>query len=247
MANSCTAGETIHIRGTPPSLFSVLKLDDFEPGPLTIDLQLPLVTRKASLPSAKISLIKGTDLARCKLRLDRMTPPGTYKGTVEIQKQNLPLVVEVESSKQIQLFPKYANLEAHPEERKRFCLTIINTGNVPFEIPRKDAFGLYDQMGVDMAVGKVFKKRNDKSKNSVDYLMKKLQDGYGGIVVLELKSCAGKLEPGESRELSIEIHMPDDVIPGRSYWGLWKICDYNFKFEFDITADSDRTGKHKRH
>jgi hypothetical protein len=240
-------GDAIHIRGTPPSLFSILQLEDASPGPLTLELQLPLIKRNASLPTAKLSRIKGTDLARCKLRLDRMTPPGIYKGTVEIQKQHIPLVVEVESRRQLRLFPKYANLEASRGSQQKFRLTMINAGNVPFEIPKLSAFGLYDQMGVDTAVGKVFNKKSAEHGSLVEHLMQQLQQGYGGIVKLDLGQGAGELNPGEVRELEIDIHIPDDVVPGRPYWGLWKICDYNFKFEIDITAAADPNVKHREH
>ena len=240
-------GDAIHIRGTPPSLFSILRLDDASPGPLNIELQLPLLNRDTSLPSAKVSRIKGTNLARCKLRLDRMTPPGIYKGTVEIQKQHIPLVVEVESRRQLRLFPKLAYLEANRGSQQKFRLTMINVGNVPFVIPKLSAFGLYDQMGVDTAVGKVFRKKSAEHGPLVEYLMEQLQEGYGGIVKLGLGQGAGDLNPGEVRELEIEIKIPDDVVPGHSYWGLWTICDYNFKFEIDITSTADSDDEHQRH
>lgn len=247
MATSTLKDETIHVRGTPPSLFSILRLDDASPGPLNIVLQLPQINRNASLPSAKLSRIKGTDMARCKLRLDRMTPPGIYQGTVEIQKQHIPLVVEVESRRQLRLFPKLANLEASPGSQQKFRLTMINLGNVPFTIPKLAAFGLYDQMGVDTAVGKVFKKKSAEQGSLVEHLMAQLQQGYGGIVKLDLSEGAGDLKPGDVRELEIDIHIPDEVVPDRSYWGLWKICDYNFKFEIDITSTADPNVKQLRH
>lgn len=237
----------IHIRGTPPNLFAAMQLTAAQARAVSVSLDTPGKAIKnifeLTPPAVQVSALGNVGVCRLHLRLPRNTPPGTYRGTVEIDEQTQPLVVEVEPRKRISIFPKRTTIRGKAGERVEFSLTLLNLGNVPLDVPKVSGFGLYHKKGLDLAVGSAFHKNLDKGERRIDSFMEALQDGYGGVVTLKLREGAGTLETGDSRDVTAVLQIPSQAVPGNEYWGLWSMYDYNYKIEIEVLPDDQKKRK----
>lgn len=250
MVRATRSDGVIHIRGTPPNLFAALRLTASQAQAISVSLDTPsTIIKKAfelappAVHASPVGDMGDASVTRLHLRLPKTTPPGTYHGTMKIEDQTQPIVVEVEPRKRISIFPKRATVCRKAGERAELYLTLINLGNVPLTIPKVSGFGLYNKKGVDLAVGGAFQKKLDKDERRIDSFMEALQDGYGGIVKLKVREGAGTLEPGDSRDVTVDFQVPSQVVPGNEYWGLWSMYDYNYKIEIEVLPDDTKKRK----
>ena len=168
MVKAVKRGETVHIRGTPPNLSSVLRLSQPVPGPVPVSLDLPKKALEVAPLSALVSPLGDDGVTCIHLQLPRTTPPGTYRGTLEIEAQRKLLVVEVEPRTRIRILPKRATIQSQPGKRAELKLTLINLGNVTFEVPKASGFGLYHKEGVDLAIGSAFLTELGENERRID-------------------------------------------------------------------------------
>ncbi len=241
MATTTGNNAGIRIRGTPPNLFAALKTKAAQAQAISITLDTPdSATRKAferNPPEVQTTPASDLNFTRLHLRLPKTMPPGTYHGTVEIENHKQELEIEVEPKKRLSIIPKRTEVNCAPGERVEFCVTLINRGNVSLSIPKVSGFGLYNKKGLDMAVGTAFQKKPEKDESRIDSFMDALQQGYGGVVKLNIQEGAGSLEPGDMREIKIIMHVPSQLSTGNEYWGIWTLHDYNYKIEIDVLSD----------
>jgi len=239
--------DSVRIRGMPPSLFTAITVPGACSGSVTVSFDLPDTSvRKAfefAPPTAQLSPLSETGANRLHLRLPRTLPPGTYEGMVQIDAEPRPLIVEVEARKRISIFPRRVEIRAVPGGSTDLCLTLLNMGNVALEVPRAAGFGIYAKDGVDLAIGRMFRQGAEGKTSAAERFMDALGDGYGGVVKLRVEKGWGRLEPGMSRAVELVLQVPTQAAPGRKYWGLWVLHEYNFKIELDIVSESRKPRK----
>lgn len=235
MATASKSTEGIRIRGTPPSLFAAMRIPASQANAISVSLDTPDARLKKAFASAPLVIhadpIGDAGVSRLHLELPKTMPPGTYTGSLAIEDKTQPLILEVEPRRRIRFYPKRAFVCSKAGERVELCLTMINMGNVALTIPKVSGFGLYHKQGMDHAIGSAFQKKLEKDERRIDGFMEALQEGYGGIVTLKVREGAGTLEPGDSRDLTIDFQVPPQVKQGNEYWGIWSLYDYNFKLE----------------
>ncbi|UCH64118.1 MAG: hypothetical protein JSU77_06785 [Fidelibacterota bacterium] len=241
MTAAAESRETIHIRGAPPHLSAVLPLRRPVSGPVSASVDLPKKVAEMAPLSARVSLLGHAGLTHLHLKLPRNTPPGAYQGAVEIEDQRKLLIVEVEPRARIRVIPKRATIQSQAGKTADLKITLINMGNVALEVPKTSSFCIYQQRGVDLAIGRTFQAELDKNERRIDRLMEELREGYGGVVKLKIKMGAGKLEPGDARDLDIVLQLPAQVVAGCSYWGSWPLFGYNFKIDIEITPENKKS------
>ena len=204
--------------------------------PLSVKLPLP---ESATMPTtAWIEPLGNAGLNCIQVELPESTPPGDYRGTVEIGKQQCSIVLEISPRVELRILPATSMVDAQPGARNEFGLTIINVGNVPVEVPKATAFGIYDKQGLDFAIGSAFTAESSGEQRRIDRLMDDMSAGHGGVAQLKVADGAGVLEPGEARELTMELRIPKKAVPGHSYWGIWTLRDFNYKIEIDVTSET---------
>ena len=76
----------------------------------------------------------GVDARRATLRLPRTTPPGTYRGSAEIEGRKVAIVAEVERRPRLEADPRRIVVEVAPGATATVSLTLLNTGNVPCDV-----------------------------------------------------------------------------------------------------------------
>jgi hypothetical protein len=230
--------EPLYLRGTPPHLSGVMPAGAFSPGRVSVSLDLPVKVARSVPTKARVARADGAGFTCLHLDVPDITPPGDYRGTVEIDKQARAIVVEIKPQPRLRLLPDEMRLEARPGARVEFGLTVMNVGNVTIEVPDAAVFGLYDKEGLDRAIGGAFLAGAEGEGGRLDRLVESASEGHGGIVQLKITAGHGALEPGSARELRMELRIPKKAAPGRPYFGWWKIGDLSYHIAVDVAPEA---------
>jgi hypothetical protein len=182
--------------------------------------------REAEPIVARASRIEGDMVLQ--MTLPPRTPPGTYEGTVELDGEQSPVVVEVEPEIELVLVPDQLTLRGAPGDRVQAELTIANAGNVAVEIRRAHGIGIFAEEGLERSLHRAYRDERPEGVRRIDYLADLLAEEHGGIVRVGVEEGAGDLEPGETRELRVSFHLPADLKPGHTYTGTWPLHDLRY-------------------
>ena len=206
-------------RGPPDRLASLLPLPD-DPEALR--------QKSARLEGAEVRGIRirplrreGVNMGRFTLRLPRSTPPGTYAGSLEIGGEKLPIMAEVESRARVERSPRRLRIEVEPGGEFTADLLLVNTGNVPCEVPTASTFCIFDGSGVEQAFWAALGSDQPKGRQRLDVLLDELAESHGGLVEVRARTDKRAITPGESREVQLTLRFSDRLRTGRAYAGTW--------------------------
>ncbi|MGH7462679.1 MAG: hypothetical protein ACREMA_16850, partial [Longimicrobiales bacterium] len=120
---------------------------------------LPVTLKIGGEPAVFRSYIKpfGNDRSEIRLRLPRETAAGTYNGAATVAGKPMPVVVRIDAVFRLRVQPPRTSISADAGARADFSLTIMNVGNVPFEVPKTAQFDLDDAEGQDRARGRALR------------------------------------------------------------------------------------------
>jgi hypothetical protein len=233
--------EAITFAGPPHNTAAVVSL-----GPLE-DTVVPVTLKIAGEPAVFRSYIRpfGPDKSEIRLRLPRETPPGTYHGVATLGGKPRPIVVEVEPVVRIRVQPKQTSLSVDAGSKKDFGITIVNGGNVPFDVPKVAAFDLDDAEGQDRALGRALRATLPQGERRVDRFFEEIRAAHGGEARVAVRSGVGRLEPGASAELSCLLEVPATVQAGRSYLGAWPLGNASHVIVVLVTKGATPNGGRK--
>jgi hypothetical protein len=216
-----SSGERIVFRGPPDRLASLVAspVGDAE---AAAEQEPEATLRGAEVRGLSVrTLARAGDARRATLRLAKSTPPGTYRGSAEIEGQKVPIVVEVEGRPCLEADPRRIIVEAAPGGKATVGVTLLNTGNVPCDVSETTRFCLFDGGGVEHAFWAALASDLPKGKQRVDVLLDDLADSHGGLVTLAVEDGAA-IAPGESRDVRLTLRFPDRLRPGKRYAGAWR-------------------------
>lgn len=241
MARKTDTVAVLNFHGEPDDLEGVIQIpfDEVVAGPLLLELKAPTVEAPITLQAEAASL----SLTWLRFELPEVTPPGTYKGTVNIVSRNYQVIVEITPHISLLLLPTHLSLDVRPGDKVTARLTVANIGNVSVEIPRVHAFGLFDVEGLEKGIRTAFTSTSVKGQTRLNQLVEGLAQGHGGLVRLLMREGAGGLEPGESRTLLLELSIPKRLNPGRVYGGTWPLANLNYSINIRALANSKPQSK----
>jgi len=209
---------TLHFRGEPAALDSFVTIQPDEVGSVP-RLSLRTLGTFAIPPAVDV----GAGVSRLHLSIPRGTPPGTYNGSVELAGRQYPVEVHVEPRAYLLSSPRQLVLSGHAGEQVHVDLALANSGNVPGEIGKTHAFGLYDVHGAERAIGTAFRQAEESGAGRVEHLLQQLAAGHGGLVRVQVTKGAGSIAPGEVRQLQLTLHLSSDLVAGHTYSGVWPL------------------------
>jgi hypothetical protein len=163
-------------------------------------------------------------IVRVKLRFARYVPPGTYVGRVRLKDEEHEFVAAVAPIPYIRISPSFLSLAGVANGEDSARLTLANGGNATFIIRPAYAFGVFQQGGVEEALGKSYREQGKPGERWIDRLGDNLSKAHGGLVRVKVEQGEGPLQPGELRELQLKFRFPDNLHLNRIYDG---------KLEFD--------------
>ncbi len=241
-----TATHPIRFRGAParvsarldwPQVFDTPKREASQPGAATIQL--------LTLPfAAPVVLFVRADRATeshavLSFRLPRSTRPGTYEGVAEMGGRRVPIVVEVDPEPNWRITPPRLVLRAGPRAKISTELLFQNLGNVDFTVEGKYHFCIFDNSGFDQAAFHSLAEDPSAGEKRIDRFMDELAKSHGGLVRVIVTAGSGRLAAGEERELHADLHFPDRLRPGRTYFGTWRISKASYAVEIETEGRAD--------
>ena len=239
-----TAGTLASFRGPPNHLTALVEL------PEAADTR---VEAAAQLEGAEVQSFavrplsrEGVAMARVRIRLPKSTPPGAYQGSVTIAGEELPFVAEVEPRRNIDVVPSHLSLEVNPGAEATADVSLLNLGNVPFELPAASRFCIFDGGGVDHAFWLAFTSDPPEGKERIDVLLDDLAESHGGLVEVRARAPKRTIVPGESGEAKVTLRFSDRLQPGRTYAGSWDTEEFHLSIEVSVPTPQKRSRKTAR-
>jgi hypothetical protein len=184
--------------------------------------------------------------AYLRLSLPETTPPGSYEGTARLGKNEFRVVAEVEPAPSLQITPTHLSLEAEPGAELEVHANALNDGNVPLEIRRTYAFGVFADEGIEEAFGAAFQAETATGERRFDRFVETLADHHGGLVRVQVAEGDGVLEPGDLRQLRLSLHLPTELEAGRTYAGTWSLPGLNYYVQAVVAPTPARTTRRRK-
>jgi hypothetical protein len=210
----------------------------FGPGLVPVQLEIPEV----ALPSPLLASVAPSgiaEIARLVLSLPGATPPGRYEGAIRLSDRSHSLVVEVEPDLSIAVLPESLAARARPSEELNVDLTVLNQGNVSYDVRKVYAFPLADVIGIDRALSRTASSETKEGgRGRADRFADELASGRGGPVRVEVHRGVGAVMPREVREIKATLKLPGRLKLGRTYSGAWRLADAAFSVRIEVGDES---------
>jgi hypothetical protein len=235
MAKAGTAA-TVRFRGSPERLTGSAPLPSGGPLSLEVRLDLPKELGGSAPVYAQPLAADTGPMVWLRLALPTSTPPGTYAGTIRLGERPHKVAVEVEPRLQLRFSPVGLMLRGAPGSAVRGGFTLLNTGNVAFQVRTVYAFGVFDVDGLDNAFGQTFRARLGTGERRIDRFAEALTEGHGGLVRVKIVKGAGEVPPNSVREVEGSFRLPDRMRPGRVYGGTMPLNYARYGVRIETTG-----------
>jgi hypothetical protein len=221
----------LHFHGPPPVLEALAPAQlEATVGTLVLDTGTAKgVTTIA--PLAVQAVPAGPAATRLLLSLPETTPPGSYTGSVQLMEQRHPVTVDVHPQTNLMVTPPYLKLRAAAGAEVDVELTLLNAGNVDFEVARVHAFNLLQLDSFEDAVHAALRHDPAPGQGRLDRFLDELAARHGGLVRVAIEEGVGTIAPAESRRLRARLHLPGELAPGATYSSTWRLGNLNLSVE----------------
>lgn len=224
--------EPVRFKGSPARMLATLELSEALASSGACRVILP---ETGSLPLAIRPLRSQPPIiSALSFRLPKSTPPGSYKGNIELGERRIPIVVDVESRSSLRFIHPKFTYRGLPGARVSTQLTLLNRGNVSVTLPGKDTFCVFEDDGVARAFYRGLAAENSDSARRIDRILDELAEAHGGLVRVTINKGAGRLAPEELRELEVDLHFPRRLIGGKTYRGTWSVSGADLEVVIEV-------------
>jgi hypothetical protein len=207
-----------------------IPFDQVVSGTLSLELKAPTVKGSITLQAEAA----GPSLTWLRFELPEVTPPGTYRGTVNIGSEKYQTNVDIMPHANFLLIPDQLSLNVNPGDKVTVRLTAANLGNTPVEIPRSHGFGLFNLEGAEKGIRSALTSASVKGQERLNRLIDGVARGHGGLVRLLVQDGAGLIRPDESRTLLLELSIPKRLNPGHIYESTWPLANLNYYIYINV-------------
>jgi hypothetical protein len=214
------------LRGTPDDLVGVLELVN--------DTKEPLLVRSLSLRDPKFADLAARGRRRLTLRqsvpagerrrvpvrfaVDPATPPGTYQVTFGDERMEHAAQLEVLPRQRLGLLPDRLDVEAAPGEVVKVLMVLTNYGNVPLELSVLAVAVLEEDQQVCLALQNALAAARGKDYEAfLNALTEDLAAKKVDFLRIRLAGSGLKLGVGATERAEVELHVPRNALPGRTY------------------------------
>lgn len=227
--------EPLRFKGAPTRMLATLELPEAFPPAQECRV---ILSETGSLPLAVRPLRSRPPIvSTLSFRLPKSTPPGSYKGNIELGDKCIPIVVDVESRSSLRFIRPKITHKGVAGDRMSTELALLNRGNVNETIPDKATFCVFDDGGLTRALYRGLVEEDSASKQRIDRVMDELAKAHGGLVRVTVTKGSGQLAPEEVRELEVELHFSHRLTDGRTYRGSWSVSSASLEVEIEVTKN----------
>jgi len=158
-------------------------------------------------------------VARIRLKFGRNVPAGSYSGSLRVAGAEYRFVAELSCEVHLRASPPGFTTEGLAGGQTTAEITLVNAGNGDYRVRHAYLFGVFQEGGVDRALGKAYRASAADPRPWIDRVGDNLTASYGGLVRAQVTRGAGVLPPGEVRQLDLVVQFPDHLRRGYTYSG----------------------------
>jgi hypothetical protein len=168
------------------------------------------------------------------IALNVHTPPGEYRGEIEVAGRTRPAIFYVTEMLALEVSPPRFVLENRPGERISKQVVISNVGNVPITIGEFGAITLDDEL-LQCITGRAAVAHADELETLDQYYVELLRQNKRVLEsqgFLRVHNATGivTIQPGEVRQIDLEIRIPEKLGKRSRYFGSVPIYTANLDF-----------------
>jgi hypothetical protein len=226
----------LSFRGTPHRLsLSNPALAGHECGELVLPEELAAHSGSTVIPlPVRESRLDGPSI---KLRLDRTAPAGKYQAELRLSGKTVPVTLEIAPAPRLSVFPLSADFVGKAGSEPVLEISLANEGNVAIDLPERSIVGIFDDEGLEAAFAETYRQDTDDPVQLVGHWLRKLRDGYGGLLKLRIDSGSFSLPPGAERTIKVSAQLPESLKRGHSYHGIWEIGPVHYRVTVAVQRD----------
>lgn len=170
-----------------------------------------------------------------RLRLDPCTPPGRHEVEVAVGGARTTAVVEVAEHPRARISPATLVTRGTPGTTVTARVAVSNLGNVPVPLGRLGAVTIEERGGVCRSLEGALRAEGEHGHGAVlDEAVRRIAGTRVDRMRVRVAE-AGAVEPGETRAVDLELHLPPDMAAGRTYIGLLHMVGASLLVE--VTAE----------
>jgi hypothetical protein len=178
------------------------------------------------------------------LGIEPHTPPGEYRGEVELSGQVRPIVVHVTESMQLEISPVPVVVPNRPGETAKKRVVFRNGGNVPLVIGEIGGVPLDDELLECRSLRAALEVWGDEGGTVEGFLAESIRQARkvlqrAGVLRVHNPTPL-TLAPGEVRSVELEIRVPKDLDERTRYLGSAAL--YTSDLEFLVVPSRERAG-----
>jgi hypothetical protein len=222
---------TLYMKGPARALEAFLTVSTEERS-LAVDAIIPDLDRK--LKPIAFARVLTPGIARIRVRFERHTPAGVYQGTLRIGSIAYPFVAEVDAASELRALPSSLTFRAVSDSQARAEITLVNSGNGDYEVRKLYAFGVFQEGGLEEALGKAYRAGQADRRRWIDRVGDNLTDAHGGLARIQVQEGFGALPPGQLRRLALLFHFPGNLRPGHTYTGEIEFGELIYSVRIDV-------------
>lgn len=172
---------------------------------------------------------------RLTMGLEPNTPPGEYRGEIEVAGRTQPVVLHVTEKVDIRIAPQSVVVENLSGESVKKRIVVSNRGNVPITIGEIGAVPLDDEQLQCRTLRAAAAAVGDEIKTFQEYLAiilyqaKVVMEHSGALRVRNLSGTT-VVNPGEIKPVDLEIRIPEGLDKRSRFRGVVALYTANLEF-----------------
>ncbi|WP_217921240.1 hypothetical protein [Miltoncostaea oceani] len=175
---------------------------------------VPVMSRLPAGRSARVPV---------RLRLDPCTPPGRHEVEVVVGGARTTAVVEVAAHPRARISPAELAVRGAPGTTVTARVVVANLGNVPVPLDRLGAVTVEERGGVCRSLEGALRAEGEHGHRAVlDEAVRRIARTRVDRMRVRAAEPAA-IEPGATRAVDLELHLPPDMAAGRTYSGLLRL------------------------
>ncbi|OGB96094.1 MAG: hypothetical protein A3G35_00670 [candidate division NC10 bacterium RIFCSPLOWO2_12_FULL_66_18] len=185
---------------------------------------------------------------RAHFLLDPHTPPGTYTADLSCGGQREPVVVHVFERLGLQVEPDVIRLRGAGGDVLTTLVVVTNRGNVTETLRELALIFLEERNWVGRSLVYALRetKQDEGHQAYLDRLVHELRATLSRPARVTLRGGVSEIQPGETREVQLEITLPNELMKGRTYVGSTPFMSTELFFEVECNGANNSKKRRPR-
>jgi hypothetical protein len=182
------------------------------------------------------------------LLVEPHTAPGSYTVDLSCGDQSEPAVVHVFEKLGVEIEPDVIHLRGAGGDVVEALVVITNHGNVSETLRDLALVFLEEQNWVGRSMVYALRETtaDEGHQSYLDRVVRELRSSMARPARVSLRGEIPEIQPGERREVRLEIKLPDELVKGRRYEGSTAFMSGELSFEVECNGSGNSTKRRPR-